>query len=353
MASKPTRKEMADLEKGQIIAFDKVGKRISEIARQIDRPRSTVASFLSKYHARGTHENAHRSGRPQLLDERSKRRLVRATKKNRRMPLGELQLNTHTMVSRSTIKRALLEQNIQKWVAAQRPLLTEKHAWCRLEWALMYEDWTEDDWESACWSDECSVERSSDPSTIWVFRTPEEKWEKDCIFAKSKGKGISVMVWGAFHGKTLGPLIPFVVTSIDSKVYLSLLQSYLPELLEHIQEINNRPGIFMQDNAPVHKAQIVTTWLEREGYTLMKWPPYSPDLNPIEHVWKRLKEKLQQQHPYIATMKGGKEAVKAKLREVLPQVWETIEPDYLNNLSRSMCTRVNAVITAKGWYTKY
>ena len=239
---------------------------------------------------------------------------------------------------------------MMKWLAKRRPKLTPERAAKRLKWAKERENWTAEDFERVIC--ECSVEKSDDAHQVWVFRTPPEKWKTECIAPKKKGKGVSVMVWGCFWGKNRGTFCPFVVKSVKATVYLKVLE-YL--VLPVMQRINDTIGnaVFQQDNAPVHTASIVTEWFAQHNIQVDKHPPYSPDLNPIEHVWVVLKQKLHKQYPDIANTPGGPDAVRARLVEVLPKVWDTLPEQLFDNLYRSMPDRVAAVIDAKGWYTRY
>ncbi len=47
------------------------------------------------------------------------------------------------------------------------------------------------------------------------------------------------------------------------------------------------------DNLPAHKAQAVRGALDRAGLGHRYLPPYSPDLDPLEQAWSKLKARLR------------------------------------------------------------
>ena len=85
--------------------------------------------------------------------------------------------------------------------------------------------------------------------------------------------------------------------------------------------------------------------MKDHGITLLDWPPQSPNLNPIEHLWHHIKVQLQK---YETPAKGVWE-----IWERVAEVWENIEPEVCQNLIESMPRRVEAVFKAKGGHTKY
>ena len=63
------------------------------------------------------------------------------------------------------------------------------------------------------------------------------------------------------------------------------------EFVKHCLIPNLRTGdVVIMDNARIHKNPMVREMIEGAGFELIFQPPYSPDLNPIEHLWAPLKE---------------------------------------------------------------
>jgi DDE superfamily endonuclease len=117
-----------------------------------------------------------------------------------------------------------------------------------------------------------------------------------------KGKQVSVMVWTAFSGD-LGP-IELLVMDWDNQSkgggYLSRL--YIHTLNQGLRDYYQNGMPFMQDNAPIHSTTITTMWLEDNRVALLEWTPFSPDLNPIEHLWKSVKERLLDLNPELTNI---------------------------------------------------
>lgn len=112
----------------------------------------------------------------------------------------------------------------------------------------------------------------------------------------------------------------------------------------------------MQDNAPTHTAHRVRNWLREfalgTGVDIMDWPPYSPDLNPIENVWALLKEKIIDRYPELDDMPNTPELFNL-LERAAVECWEDFGEDLLYQLISTMPHRIQALHSNRGWYTKY
>ncbi len=96
-----------------------------------------------------------------------------------------------------------------------------------------------------------------------------------------------------------------VEAATDREIFLAYLDEVLcPQL---------RPGdVLVMDNLSSHKVNGVRERIEAAGARLLYLPPYSPDLNPIEKAWAKLKQLLR--------------AAKARTRETLDQAIAQLLP---------------------------
>ncbi len=90
---------------------------------------------------------------------------------------------------------------------------------------------------------------------------------------------------------------------------------------------------FQQDNAPCHKAQIISDWfLEHDNeFTLLKWPPQSPYLNPIEHLWDVVEREIHIMDVQPTNLQ--------QLRDAIRSIWTKISEECFQHLVESMPRR--------------
>ncbi|GFT80310.1 transposable element Tcb2 transposase [Trichonephila clavipes] len=94
----------------------------------------------------------------------------------------------------------------------------------------------------------------------------------------------------------------------------------------------------MDDNARPHRTLAVEELLESEDITRMDWPAYSPDLNPIEHVWDALGRRIAARlhHPENTQ----------QLKQMLIEEWVLLPQEMVYQLVLSMRRRCEATIAS-------
>nr|KAF6369007.1 hypothetical protein mMyoMyo1_010414 [Myotis myotis] len=149
---------------------------------------------------------------------------------------------------------------------------------------------------------------------------------------------------GMFSWRDLGPLI-CVEQCLNSTTYLHIVADQVHPIM--LMAYPNGDGFFQQDNAPGRGAHMVQEWFqEHEGdFTLLRWPPQSPDLNPIEHLWDKVKRAIRQLVPQPSNL--------TELDSAIHQAWSQIPHIIFQHLVESMPRRITTVLKAKGGPTKY
>ena len=133
----------------------------------------------------------------------------------------------------------------------------------------------------------------------------------------------------------------FFKSKVTATVYQNVLEDFKIPSAEDLY--GDAEFIFQQDLAPAHTARSTKTWFDAHGITVLDWPANSPDLNPIENLWGIIKRKMRDTRP----------KTKDQLITSVKGIWASITPSQCHRLIASMPRRIEAVIKANGFPTKY
>ena len=188
------------------------------------------------------------------------------------------------------------------------------------------------------WSDEKKFNLDGPDSLRYYWH---DLRDEKTIFSKRHSGGGSVMVWGGLTFFGVTPLA-FVDKKLDSDSYQDLLSEFL---LPEAPILTGGHCILMQDNAPPHRSCSTKRWLSRNEVEVISWPPYSPDLNPIENLWGWLTRKVY--------ANGRQFDNKNDLKSAIITCWSEIPIELCESLVSSVRNRCIKVIQKNGGSINY
>lgn len=331
-------------QKTRILYLSGQGLSARQIADDVGCSHSTVVRCMQRFRATGSLAVLPRTGRPRATTAVQDEAILQESLARPDLSVPQLTSSLEIPASSRTVNRRLHQAGQcvrtarERDVALSKPALQEK----RLVWAeTTAREW--DGWfDSTVFIDEAVFESSTrHRKRSWMPRASRGRLPNWVMRSGRK----SVAVFGGLCGDQLLPLYVCSGKFTADQFRDVLSELYWPVLQEMFTD---RPFRLQLDNAPTHRGQAVAEWLcEHPSLqeSMMFQPPYSPDLNPIEHVWARMKKKL----------KGRILKSDAEITSAVIAAWEEVgrEKAFLRSLTGSMPRRINSVIAASGGPTKY
>ncbi len=185
-------------------------------------------------------------------------------------------------------------------------------------WANAHLKWTVSKWKSVLWSDESKFDilvGNHGRRVLWA----KEEGDLPACYQRSVQKPPSLMVWGCISAYGMDSLHVLEGT-INAERYKKVLEKHM--LLSRRRLFQGRPCVFQQDNAKPHTAAITTAWLHSRRVWVLNWPACSPDLSPIQNIWRIIKMKKCQRWPQSLQ----------QLETYIRQEWDQISTPKLQKL---------------------
>lgn len=312
-----------------------------DIVRVLKIASSTVNDAIKRFKELG-HEGD-RTGRGRKFTKNIasvrnaiKKRVQRNCAVSMRKVAKEMEINRETVRKIAVINLGLKPYKSQK---VQR--LTDKNKEVRLQRCRqLLRRAAGQSWESILFTDEkiFTIEQAHNHQNDrnWCSERPTT------AIVEHRQNPQSVMVWAGICATGKTPLV-FVEkgVKINQQIYRrDILQGVVLPWAQH--HFGDSQWTFQQDSAPAHKAKLTQEWC-RANYpdfiTSEEWPPYSPDLNPMDYsVWSILEAKAcAKPHKSLEALK------RSLLRE-----WDLLTVEELRKIAQNFIKRLRLCVAAKG-----
>lgn len=328
--------------KSLLTLVNTAGYSISQAALSIGVPVSTAHRWV-QLSREGVEHRRPGSGRRRVSTPEQNAALVAEAVRNPFQSASAIRTNSQFPGSTRTALRRLKDEQLFARIAAKKELLKDEHKLFRLAFS---EENTNRNWNRVIFSDEVTFS-STNGGKVIVYRPRGARYDERYVAKQIRRGRVSVSCWGWMCRDGLGVLWMLDETLNAAQYKVILEHVMIPSVRMHYPD-----GIidFVQDNHPVHTSNAVSNWFsERQDIKVMDWPPCSPDLNPIEHVWAEVKKEVESNWP--ANQRRTKDALWTQIQEAWDRV--STRRRYCRNLISSMPRRLREVIWAEGSHTRY
>ena len=330
--------QLSLVERAAIVTLHGVGWTGRDIAEELKCSENTVSLWINRWKDAQSVEDGERSGRPRCTDADTDASMKGVAEEKKFTVPKDIKKELQLECSARTIRRRLDEVGLYGRVARTEYVFDEFDLQRRLSFAEGYSTWTLDDWSRVIFSDETHIEVYG-RSCVWVQRPRGAAFDPQYI-SQHAPHSERVSLWGCFCAKGIGQAEIFV-GEFNAARYVDILQHNLIQTALHFYP--NEHWWFQQDNAPQHKSNLAYRWFHNHGVDIIDFPPYSPDLNPIENLWSILKARVEARLARTTD----------EVERVLKEEWEALDQELLASLAHSMPTRCAAVVANRGHKAPY
>ena len=355
------RRELTRDERTEILLAHKGGMGYREISRKFPISESGARKLVKRWNATHTTRDENRPGRPPIVDKHDRRCIREISEDDPFATLVEITESSRLNVCVDTIGRVLRADGFYVRMARKTPLMNAKTRAKRREFANTWTDMPKAWFRRKIYTDEVRLEVGFRGKKEGVRRPPNTELQPNHMVPTMKGDRTAVDFYGGItHGAHLlvairkrteedweskNDKLGFNGTQYRNEI----LQPHLLKMYRREKKKHRRRIMIIEDGHGAHKAGPSEILRKKLGVEKLDFPPYSPDLNPIENVWGLWKRALRRLWRHPENRPHGREEV----IEQAQRVWKNLPWEKIYGMIDRMGNTMRAVRRHRGWPTKW